>query len=50
MDIICRSPHLNPLVGYNAKVHISTSGSDLKEKEPAAEVVFYLRYLVKDSR
>ena len=50
MDIICRSPHLNPLVGYNAKVHISTSSSDLKEKEPAAEVVFYLRYLVKDSR
>lgn len=50
MDIICRSPHLNSLVGYNAKVHMSTSGSDLKEKEPAAEVVFYLRYLVKDSR
>jgi hypothetical protein len=50
MDIICQSPHLNPLVGYNAKVHISASGSDLKEKEPAAEVVFYLRYLVKDSR
>ena len=50
IDIICQSPHLHPLVGYNAKVHISTSGSDLKEKEPATDVVFYLRYLVKDSR
>ena len=50
MDIICQSPHLNPPVGYNAKVHISTSGSDLKDKMPTAEVVFYLRYLVKDSR
>lgn len=50
MDIICQSPHLNPPVGYNAKMHISTAGSILKEKEPTAEVVFYLRYLVKDSR
>ena len=50
MDIICQSPHLNPPVGYNAKMHISTAGSSLKEKEPTTEVVFYLRYLVKDSR
>ena len=50
MDIICRSPHLNSPVGYNAKVNIAASDLGLKEKEPCLEIFCYLRYLVKDSR
>ena len=50
MDIVCQSPHLNPPVGYNAKVFVAASHLELKEKEPALEVICYLRYLTKDSR
>jgi len=50
MDIICQSPHLNPPVGYNAKVNVAASGLGLKEKEPYVTVNCYLRYLTKDSR
>ena len=50
MDIICQSPHVNHPVGYNAKVFVAASDLDLKEREPALEVICYLRYLTKDSR
>ena len=50
MDVICRSPHLDPPVGYNAKLNVAASDLGMKEKEPRLQVYCYLRYLTKDSR
>ncbi|MEO8822423.1 MAG: hypothetical protein ABI366_02535, partial [Ginsengibacter sp.] len=49
-DLIGACRVLNPPIGFDAKVDLSTSALSLKEKEPEGEILCYLRTLLRDKK